>query len=712
MGLQQQEQPPAQDQQQQQQQQESVARNQESAFSISSIMRQTVIDTNNTMADQQHQQQQQQYQANRCDEPAMQSNLELDYVKRSENNNSLDISNTASAASSINDLEFDESPGKYIQADSERGIVRFTGRYLERLSYNSDSTNASSHSDANDFNQSKLANRSSASSNFDGNVAMVDITSSSNNENLTNSGSGGANMSLTNNNNTFDADASQSKAANNNSCDQDDPTSIELSQAKYEDFIIRDMSTSSDVVWNDNQNSSVSICDQTYLQQQQQDQEQNQSNRSLRRTELRKIDDPSLREQYFKSKIEECCKIYDFTNDMEVNMEDKNAKAFALVDILDMIEEDPTLIVTFDCLYEEIFRMISVNIIRYLPPSPNHNVPEFDPDEDEPSLEPAWPHLEIVYEILTKFLDMPYFDANRAKPFVDTKFVLKLLELFQSEDPRERGFLKTALHRIYGRFLGLRSYIRIQINNIFVSFIYETDYHNGISDLLEFMGSVINGFVVPLKDEHVRFLSKVLLPLHKSRSLNTYHTQLTYCVVQFIEKDHSLTETVINGLLRYWPKVHSTKEVMFLNEIEEILDIIEPADFQKIMVNLFKQIARCIRSNQFQVAERVLYYWTNDYILSLINDNIQAVMPLVFPALNIDPNTHWNRTINGLIYNALKISTEMNQKLFHNLLLEHEEDLKLRAQAQSDKNKKWERVHEMAEENAVKNCHPTGIDLN
>ncbi len=44
---------------------------------------------------------------------------------------------------------------------------------------------------------------------------------------------------------------------------------------------------------------------------------------------------------------------------------------------------------------------------------------------------------------------------------------LQLLELFDSEDPRERDFLKTTLHRIYGKFLGLRQHIRKQISNIF-----------------------------------------------------------------------------------------------------------------------------------------------------------------------------------------------------------------------------------------------------
>lgn len=48
----------------------------------------------------------------------------------------------------------------------------------------------------------------------------------------------------------------------------------------------------------------------------------------------------------------------------------------------------------------------------------------------------------------------------------------QLLELFDSEDPRERDFLKTILHRIYGKFLGLRAYIRRQINNIFYRQVY------------------------------------------------------------------------------------------------------------------------------------------------------------------------------------------------------------------------------------------------
>lgn len=78
---------------------------------------------------------------------------------------------------------------------------------------------------------------------------------------------------------------------------------------------------------------------------------------------------------------------------------------------------------------------------------------------------------------------------------------------------------------------------------------------------------------------------------------------MAYCVVQFIEKDPTLAEPVIQGLLKYWPKTCSFKEVMFLNELEEILDMIEPDHFKNIMDSLFKQISRCLCSSHFQVKD-------------------------------------------------------------------------------------------------------------
>jgi serine/threonine-protein phosphatase 2A regulatory subunit B' len=146
-----------------------------------------------------------------------------------------------------------------------------------------------------------------------------------------------------------------------------------------------------------------------------------------------------------------------------------------------------------------------------------------------------------------------------------------------------------------------RPFIRKAINNIFFRFIFETEKHNGIAELLEVLGSIINGFALPLKEEHKLFLVRALIPLHKPRCLPMYHQQLSYSITQFVEKDCKLTDTVIRGLLKYWPITNSSKEVMFLSELEEVLEATQPAEFQRCMVPLFRQVAHCLSSSHFQV---------------------------------------------------------------------------------------------------------------
>ena len=59
---------------------------------------------------------------------------------------------------------------------------------------------------------------------------------------------------------------------------------------------------------------------------------------------------------------------------------------------------------------------------------------------------------------------------------------------------------------------------------------------------------------------------------------------------------------VVLGLLRYWPKVNSTKEVMFLNEVEDIFEVMDPGEFAKVQEPLFNQLAKSVASPHFQVS--------------------------------------------------------------------------------------------------------------
>ncbi|KAI0928550.1 Serine/threonine-protein phosphatase 2A 56 kDa regulatory subunit delta isoform [Taiwanofungus camphoratus] len=406
---------------------------------------------------------------------------------------------------------------------------------------------------------------------------------------------------------------------------------------------------------------------------------------------------PSERPQLFIKKLHQCAVLFDF-NDTNAELKGKQIKTQTLHEMLEYITTQRGVIT--ESVYPEVVKMFATNLFRSIPPPVNPTGDAFDPEEDEPVLELAWPHLKIVYEFFLRFVESPDFNTNLAKRYIDQNFVLNLLELFDSEDPRERDFLKTTLHRIYGKFLNLRAPIRRSINNVFFHFIYETERHNGIAELLEILGSIINGFALPLKEEHKTFLMRVLIPLHKVKSLSMYHPQLAYCVVQFLEKDASLAEEVVLGLLKYWPKVNSPKEVMFLSEMEEVLDVIDPAEFQKIQVPLFQQLARCINSQHFQVAERALMYWNNEYVVNLMSDNLAVILPIVFPALYTNSRSHWNRTIHAMVYNALKLFMEINPDLFDEAMQQYKQRKLDERQHAVDRYEEWQRLREKA----LKNC--------
>ncbi|KAI9002685.1 phosphatase 2A regulatory B subunit-domain-containing protein [Gaertneriomyces semiglobifer] len=407
----------------------------------------------------------------------------------------------------------------------------------------------------------------------------------------------------------------------------------------------------------------------------------------------------SERQDLFIKKVQQCTVLFDF-NDALSDLKGKEIKRQTLTELVEYVSNNRGVIT--ELVYPEVINMFATNLFRTIPPQVNPIGDAFDPEEDEPVLEMAWPHLQIVYEFFLRFIESPDFNTNIAKKYVDQHFILQLLDLFDSEDPRERDFLKTTLHRIYGKFLNLRAFIRRSINNIFFQFIYEQERHNGIAELLEILGSIINGFALPLKEEHKVFLTRVLIPLHKAKSLTLYHPQLAYCVVQFLEKDPTLTEEVVCGLLRFWPKVNSPKEVMFLNEVEEILDVIEPQEFVKVQVPLFQQIAKCVSSPHFQVAERALYYWNNDYIINLIGDNASVILPIMFSSLYRNSKSHWNRTIHGLVYNALKLFMEISPKLFDECTNKYKQNRQLERKKQKEREDVWAKLEAAALANAGK----------
>lgn len=64
---------------------------------------------------------------------------------------------------------------------------------------------------------------------------------------------------------------------------------------------------------------------------------------------------------------------------------------------------------------------------------------------------------------------------------------------------------------------------------------------------------------------------------------------------------------------------------MFLGEMEEILDVVEPLQFQKIETPLFRQIARCVSSAHFQVFFHFRYIGLYFFMIHLFSQNFNNI---------------------------------------------------------------------------------------
>ena len=100
--------------------------------------------------------------------------------------------------------------------------------------------------------------------------------------------------------------------------------------------------------------------------------------------------------------------------------------------------------------------------------------------------------------------------------------------------------------------------------------------------MLEILGSIINGFALPLKAEHKQLVRRVLLPMHAPpwAVLKGYHQMLADAVGTAVRKDAALVPEVLLALAARWPRGGeggSEKQLALLDEAETVLAAARPS---------------------------------------------------------------------------------------------------------------------------------------
>eukprot|EP00929_Paragymnodinium_shiwhaense_P019772 TRINITY_DN13372_c0_g1_i1.p1 TRINITY_DN13372_c0_g1~~TRINITY_DN13372_c0_g1_i1.p1 ORF type:complete len:945 (-),score=280.51 TRINITY_DN13372_c0_g1_i1:158-2992(-) len=373
------------------------------------------------------------------------------------------------------------------------------------------------------------------------------------------------------------------------------------------------------------------------------------------------------KENLFRAKLQLCCKLYDFNNE-QLPLE-KEAKRQTLLELVEFVNTKMDVTVT-ENMMKDSMNMCAANIFRSLFIKERSPLDIVDPEDDEPYLDKEWPHLEIAYEFLLRYVSSkdipaePHPNAKLAVKHLNSKFTGKLLALLDSDDARERDYIKMIMQRIYSKFISLRTFIRRAIQNACLKAIYESEMQNGIQELLELLQNIISGFKVPLKSEHRALLFKVLIPLHKVRSLPFFHASVAHCISQYVEKDPRFISEIVHALLHIWPNSMAAKQVLFMDEIEEMLSLVKSHDWPRLQDAFIRQLCLCISSEHIQVADRAMGFWKNDHIYRLFNMNRKYIYPGIVRALYKNTRQHWHANVHARTMEVFRVLVETDHDLF------------------------------------------------
>ncbi|TKY50729.1 Serine/threonine protein phosphatase 2A 57 kDa regulatory subunit B' alpha isoform [Spatholobus suberectus] len=382
---------------------------------------------------------------------------------------------------------------------------------------------------------------------------------------------------------------------------------------------------------------------------------------------------PTSGNEELLSTISYCTFVFTFTDPLESPAQ-RDSKRLQLTRLVSILKSSKKPV--HEKVLGPLVAMISANLFRPLPLPSNPSA---------------------ISDFQKKKTPSPYF------LLCDHSFLRNLLALLQSEDPRERESLKNVYHKIYSKFISDRSFMRKSMTEVLLNYVFETEKHPGIADLLEIWGTIINGFTVPLKEEHKLFLMRVLIPLHKTKGMQVYHRQLAYCVSQFVQKEPMLGGVVVRGILRYWPVTNCQKEILLIGELEDLVENLDPDQYRKLALPLCTQITKCINSWNSQVAERALYVWNNEQFVKMVSIGTVEVFTVVVEGMEKNLKWHWSTSVRQLTESVKVMLEEMDPDLYSKVLMGMEAKESMAHQEDIKRKKRWERIELEAAKNQFLN---------
>eukprot|EP00913_Durusdinium_trenchii_P022872 g21474.t1 len=304
-----------------------------------------------------------------------------------------------------------------------------------------------------------------------------------------------------------------------------------------------------------------------------------------------------------------------------------------------------------------------------------------------------------------------------------------------TDDPREREVLKNLITKLFSKISNFRSTVRKSIQSFCqraVSLEHGEAPAYGLSEVLEILAvRIVSGFATPLRSrpssrcsliekngvcaasmepgrrkEQKDLLTEILMPLYKLDFLDVVRI--------FCKKDATLIKPVAQALLRYWPHCASSKQTIFLGELEDMIHTMPAVDFKSIgdgepkqdqfarpcaspwFHTCAQQISACCVSCHSEVAEKALGIWRHQPTVRSTVQNCREELPLVVSRLYSNVTQAWGPNVMSKTMDVLKNFMEADRELFDNCSSKHRKQADEADKKDAKREQRWAALQDWA----------------
>jgi hypothetical protein len=162
-------------------------------------------------------------------------------------------------------------------------------------------------------------------------------------------------------------------------------------------------------------------------------------------------------------------------------------------------------------------------------------------------------------------------------------------------------------------------------------------------------------------------LSHQLMPLYLSSEYQLYSEQLHSCVLLLLERNARKVEPVLMYLLRHFPCASQKKQLLFLHEINTLVQRFWESVTPRVSQILFQRTAALFSSACAEISEDALRLFRTDGFRQILRHSFIDLAPVLIHRAQKVSDGHWNAESAFLATSLLHSLSHMDALTFSKL---------------------------------------------